>query len=51
MDTLIITLLFVVAFLLLIVIGLLAQPKKVDLSQMEEMEEVIKRAAQGVVLI
>jgi len=44
MDTLIITLLFVVAFLLLIVIGLLAQPKKVDLSQMEEMEEKLRFA-------
>lgn len=44
METLTITLLFVVAFLLLIVIALIAQPRKVDLPQIEEMEEKLRFA-------
>lgn len=44
MEILTITLLLVVALLLLIIIGLLSQPKKVDTSQIEEMEEKLRFA-------
>ena len=39
METLTIILLVVVAFLVVVVIGLLLQPRKIEMPQIEEMEE------------
>ncbi len=44
METLTVILLFVVAFLVIVVIGLLLQPKKVEMPQIEEMEEKLRFA-------
>ena len=44
METLIVTLLIFVAFLLIVVIGLLLQPKKVEIPEIEEMEEKLRFA-------